>query len=67
MLDNIDNFYYTLLKQGYYLPKIKSRAITFDHLWKLFTNKLSFAFINDIKQGIVFRKVSKIELFTQLE
>ena len=49
MLDNIDNFYYALLKKGYYLPKIKSRAITFDYLWKLFTNKLSFAFINFFK------------------
>ena len=37
MIDNLDNFYYALLKKGYYLPKIKSRAITFNYLWKIFT------------------------------
>ena len=32
MIDNVDNFYYALQKKGYYLPSIKSRAITFSYL-----------------------------------
>ena len=30
LIDNKDNFYYALISKGYYLPKISSRAISFD-------------------------------------
>ena len=32
MLDNKENFYYSLLQKGIYLPEKSSKAITFDWL-----------------------------------
>ena len=30
IIDNKENFYYALLQDNFYLPKITSRAVTFD-------------------------------------
>ena len=32
LLDNKENFYLSLLAQGWYLPNFKSRCITFEYL-----------------------------------
>jgi len=37
MIGNLNNFYYSLQKKGFYLPERSSKAINGEYLWKVYT------------------------------
>ena len=37
LIGNLPNFYFSIQKKGYYLPERKSKAITGEYLWKIYT------------------------------
>lgn len=49
MLNNVENFYFALVSQGWYLPDLKSQMITFDYLWNVFIDKYYRIKRTDIK------------------
>ena len=59
IIDNKENFYYSLLSSGFYLPEYTSRAITFNWLWNIWTNKVHWMKRDIIKQGILYKKYPK--------
>ena len=67
MIGNLPNFYFSLVKKGYYLPERKSKAITGEYLWKVYTNQVYCPLATEIKIGKCKEKVSKIALLEYLE
>ena len=60
LIGNLTNFYFSLVKKGFYLPERKTKAINGEYLWKVFTNQVYCPKTVDIKIGHCKEKVSKI-------
>ena len=66
MLGNVQNFYYSLLNEGWFLPLFDRNCITFDYLWNVFLGKYFRIKRNEIKQGILFKNITKTQLLQAL-
>ena len=59
ILGSVQNFYFSLLDQGWALPKWNRNSISFQYLWDVFTGRCYRLKREDLKKGIVFKKVTK--------
>ena len=67
MIGNIENFYYALTAEGYYLPKLKSPSITGDYLWKVLNDNVFRMKTSEIKFGVTFKNIQKNHIFEEIE
>lgn len=67
MIDNKNNFYFALANEGWYLPDLDDKCTTFSYLWNIFLGNVYRIKTKDVKISMLFKKASKIELWTLLE
>lgn len=66
MIGNVQNFYYALVDKGWYLPPYGRGAITFQYLWNVFSGTCFRIPRQEIKRAFTYKKISKIEVFQEL-
>lgn len=66
MIGNVKNFYYALLDKGWYLPQYNKGALSFSYLWNVFNGKCFRIQRDKVKKSVLFKKVTKIQVFEQL-
>jgi hypothetical protein len=66
IVGNLKNFYFIVLQMDWYLPKLEAKTITSDYLYGVMVGKYFRIQKNDVKLGVVYRRVKKIDLYYEL-